>query len=117
MKLIMHGTAPQRVLVGQDRNDFFKSCQENRKGDEQRFKDLLNDPDHVITKYEDTDEGIEALAKTAVMEKKLQIQALEQKALRSMIAVALNPSNTAEKNFLKKYSDQIEAIAADIRTS
>jgi hypothetical protein len=71
MRLVMHGTAPQRVLVAEDKSVDFKSCQENRKGDEQRFIDIMNNPDYVITKYEDTEEGISAALETKKMEERM----------------------------------------------
>jgi len=55
------------------------------------------------------------LAEIAKYKKLEEIQVLEQKALRSIIALALNPSDNTEKAYLQKYRDQIEALAADIR--
>ena len=65
MNLVIHGTAPMRVLVGDIGNESFKPCQENRPTivddgvtDIVRFANLMADEAHTKTLYADTAEGI-----------------------------------------------------------
>ena len=120
IELILHGESPKRVLVGANKADGFTPCQEDRKkqkmpdgsyvDDTVRFQEIMNSSEYNVTLFEDTQEYADAVSERERLEKVSQIQSLEQQALRSLIAVTLDPSNTTERGYLQGYKDQIDTI-------
>lgn len=109
MNLILHTFKSTRVLkeVGGK-----WSAQENI--DAAKFNAALNDDSNTITNYEETQAYSDAVAASEQSDKLAQIQILEASALRSVIAVALDPSNQTERGYLQDKKGQIDAIRATL---
>ena len=111
MKLELHTFAHTKVLKCTDEGVRW-SAQENTHKD--KFDAAMADSDNTIVNYEDTQAYSDSVAESAKNEKLSQIRDLEASALRSTIAVALEPSNNTERGYLQDKKDQIDAVRSTL---
>jgi hypothetical protein len=107
MNLTLHTFGNTRVLKCTDQGVRW-SAQENI--DQAKFDAALADENNTVVNYEDTQAHQDSVAAGVRSDKLAQIKELEEQAVRSHIAYTLDPSNNAEKGFLKAKHDAIKAI-------
>ena len=111
MILELHNISGTRVLISKVKGVRW-SAQENTN--KEKFDAAMADDSNTITAYEDTDAYTQGQVNAVRNGKLEQIRGLEASALRSVIAVALDPSNQEERGFLQSKKDEIDAIRATL---
>jgi len=115
MDLVLHGVEPNRVLIGTDADGNRWNAQEGLHDGGAKFANAMaDDNNNTVTKFEDTQEYADGVAAQERYNKLGEIEALEQKALRSVIALSLDPSDNTERGYLQDYKNQIDAIRASL---